>query len=401
MISIILIILFVIYIIRRDTKRLGKLISPSFCFLLPTFVVAVLYDVVGPYLGFYSLNDAVYSEMLFSTFFFYLGGETICNIKIPRLNLKQYNSKILTLKDSLLQSKFYVLIAFAIVLLFLKLYSLGGLSVLVSPDLQAQYGSAGLFGHLMVFSIFAIIVLLSLHFSDSKKNLSYLLLLCSFICVVFYQVKSWLIFPIIVSVIYKQCIGIKQNFAKYLGAILAILSCFVLGYAFTFSLNDTENQLFILNHFLKYFFAGVGGWSEAINQSFMTGQNPAYLLQPFSHFLGIEQAKVDGSYSFVLINDNGEYTNVFTLIGTALLFAGRFWSYVYFYLLGICSYFLACKCIRRPNTGVLLAYAVLCTSLFLGFFGSYFTLLNIYELIFFSFVIQYFVNQKTSNLLKY
>ena len=397
MVSLIFIILFVIYVNKRDTNRLGQLISPTVCFVLPTIIVAIVYDFIGPLLGFYSLNRSIYSEILFSALFFVAGGEivcnvcNVCNVRMSSLKNKQYGQRILNLKNALLKSKFYIIAIFVVALLALRIYSLGGLNVLISQDLQSQYGSSGLFGHLMIFSIFSIIVLLSLHFSDSHKILSYLLLLASFICVMFYQVKSWLIFPIIVSVLYKRCVGIKQSYWKYLVAIIAIVISFILGYVFTFSLSDTENQIFIVNHFLKYVFAGVGGWSEAISGGYPVGQNPAYLLQPFSYFLGIEQAVADSRYGYVLINDNGEYTNVFTLIGGTILFAGRFWAYVYFFILGVFSYFLACKCINRINTGYLLAYSVLCTSLFLGFFGSYFTLLNVYELMFYSFVIQYFI----------
>ena len=394
MISVILIILLLIYIYKIDKRRLGNLLSPTICFVLPTVVVAVLYDLIGPLLGFYSLNRAIYTEILFATLFFYIGGAFVYNIRKPSFKLKQFRERVLNTKGIFLKSVFYSFLILVILLLFFRLYSLGGLSVLVNEDLQSQYGSSGFFGHLMVFVIFSIIVLLSLFSSLSHNILTYLLLIATYTCVVFYQVKSWLIFPIIASMLYKQCVGIKQSYWKYLAVIIAIITCFILGYAFTFSLNDTVNQMFILNHFFKYLFAGVGGWSEAMSDCYIVGQNPAYLLQPFSHFLGIEQIGVDSRYGYVLINYNGEYTIVFTLIGTSLLFAGRFWAYIYFFFLGAFSYIFACKCMYKYSIGYLLAYSVLCTSLFLGFFGSYFTLLNVYELIFYRFVIQYFVKKR-------
>ena len=194
--------------------------------------------------------------------------------------------------------------------------------------------------------------------------------------------------------------GFKQSYWKFVIAFLAVVICFILGYAFTVSLDDADNQLFILNHFLKYLFAGVGGWSEAVVGNYLTGENPVYLLQPFSHFLGIDQAGVDSRYAYVIINENGEYTNVFTLIGTAILFAGDFIAYIYFFVLGFISYFLAIKCIRSYSIGLVLAYSILCAALCLGFFGSYFTLLNIYELMFYGVVIGYFILRYRNKLLR-
>ena len=393
MISTIFIALLLIFIYIRDKNRLGILISPSICFILPTFIVAVLYDVFGARLGFYTLNRTIYLYIFISSFFFIIGGELACSFKRVHNKLIVFEKQISIIRGICLPKRIYKIILLIVILLFFRLSSLGGISVLLDADLQKQYASGGFYGHILVLAIFSIILLLSIQHLKSKRFLNFLLLVGVFISVVFYQVKSWLIFPIIASIFYKICIGVKQSFLKYGIVLISIVGCFILGYAFTYSLNDTDNQLFILNHFLKYIVAGVGGWSEALTDSYPTGQNPMYLLQPFSNILGINQARVDARYEFIFINVNGEYTNVFTLIGSALLFAGPLRAYAYFTMLGFVSYYLAVYCIKRTNTGTLLVYSILCTSLFLGFFGSYFTLLNIYELMLYAFLLKYFIRK--------
>ena len=42
-----------------------------------------------------------------------------------------------------------------------------------------------------------------------------------------------------------------------------------------------------------------------------------------------------------------------------------------------------------------LAYSIFATALAFGFFGSYFTMLNIYEMIFYGFMVNLFVKNKT------
>lgn len=391
MIAAILIILLLLYILKQDKRKLGSLISPSFCFVLPTFIVAILYDLFGPRLGFYTIDRTIYLYILISSVFFILGRGFALKLKRTHIRLVNLNFQLPRLREVCISKKVYRIVFIVLTLLLIRLYLLGGVNVLWDVDLQNQYASNGFFGHIMVLAIFSIIILLSIHPLKYKKNQTIILLLGAFICVLFYQVKSWLIFPIIVSVLYKICIGVKQSYIKYAIAIISIVGCFILGYAFTYSLADEENQMFILNHFLKYLVAGVGGWSEALTDSYPIGQNPMYLLQPFSNIIGLDQARVDTRYSFIIINENGEYTNVFTLIGTAFLFAGPFFACLYFFVLGFTTYCFALYCMKNAKIGSILAYSILCCSLFLGFFGSYFTLLNIYELMFYALLLKYFI----------
>ena len=182
---------------------------------------------------------------------------------------------------------------------------------------------------------------------------------------------------------------------KYVLIALTIVVCFLLGYCINYNLSDADDQTYLLGHFLKYFFAGIGGWSEAVNCHFPMGQDPYYLLKPFSDIIGITQDKAYYGYSYVIINYNGEYTNVFTLIGNSICFAGRFYAYIYIFFLGLGSYLFANSVIKSSTVGMNLAYSIFATALAFGFFGSYFTMLNIYEMIFYGFMVNLFVKNKT------
>ena len=78
------------------------------------------------------------------------------------------------------------------------------------------------------------------------------------------------------------------------------------------------------------------------------------------------------------VNNNGEYTNVYTFYGTYLLYSGRFLAYCYFICIGFFSYglrYVTMRNFRKANyTGINLGYSTLCSALALGFFSSYFSL---------------------------
>lgn len=393
---ILLTIVFICWLARYEKNKLGNIVSPSLCFLVPTFVVALLYDFTGPYWGFYNMASSIYVEIFVASLIFSLGG-LFANRKSRMLSLSQRESFVVEKENVSRHISFY-LIAFSLIvwtILMLKLYSLGGALVLEEDDLQKQFASNGLFGHIFVIDIFLLTYYLSIVVEKKQKLIKAVLILLLFLPPFFYQVKGWMILPIVVSVIYKKSIGLKQNILKYVLIALTIVVCFLLGYCINYNLSDADDQTYLLGHFLKYFFAGIGGWSEAVNCHFQMGQNPYYLLKPFSDIIGITQDKAYYGYSYVVINYNGEYTNVFTLIGNSICFAGRLYAYIYIFFLGLGSYLFANSVIKSSTVGMNLAYSIFATALAFGFFGSYFTMLNIYEMIFYGLMVNLFVKNKT------
>ena len=393
----ILIIISVIYLYwfwKQDKKKYGKLVSPTICFFAPTFVVSLLYDFVGPLMGFFPMSSSIYIELLLASIIFSLGGFFPSTTK--KVKSRVYHSICVseTKKSIHIPTKIIIFSFLICAVLLLRVYFLGGLKVLDDEDLQTKYASSGLFGHIFVMNIFLLCFYLSSIIEAKQKNVVRILIAFLFVCTVFYQVKGWMILPIVISVVYKNSIGCRQNIFKYLAIFLAIIICFILGYCISYDVKDGDDQAFLLGHFLKYFFAGVGGWSEALIHNFPIGQNPYYLLKPFSDILGIVPNKTYIGYEYVVINQNNEYTNVFTLIGSCICFSGHLLSYIYFFLLGFFTYSFASITCKRYTYGFLLNYSIICTSLAFGFFGSYFTLLNVYEMILYGFLVDKFFKRK-------
>lgn len=376
---IIILIIFLFTVYQKDKIQLRGLISPTLCFILPTLIIAILYDLTGEALGFYPCDKKIYTELLIAGLVFYFGS---LMYSIKRTHYKSVDINLsrhaMILPGNVV--KIVVIVAF---ILYFRVLQLGGVAVLYSDELQEQYASFGFFGHVFVANIFLFTLLLANNIPKYQSLKKFILLVMLFVGLVFYQVKGWMILPFVIAIIYQYNIGRAPSLIRIGIVGVFVIASFLLGYIFSFSLDDEENRIFLLNHFLKYFYAGVGGWSEAITMHYPVGENPMFLCQPFSDILRIPQHKTFEGYSLTTININGEWTNVYTFIGSIILFGGRFFGYLYILLLGFMSNLSASMCLRKKTPGAVLAYSTFLAALVMGFFGSYFTLLNLYEIIFY------------------
>lgn len=392
MVFILLNILLYIIIYINDKNIIG-IASPTLCLSFPIFIIAIIYDYLGPLLGFYYMSDEIYSELLFSSIVFYFGGLIF---RLPIRGKKSFHKIIFKKKENTTPRSLIILASVIIILLIVRILSLGGQNVLFDEDLQTVYASNGVFGHLLVITIFLFSLFLSKKYTNTKTRM--ILLFGCFFCILFYQVKGWLILPLLVSLFFKINNGEKIRYSRLFIIGILIIAMFTLGYAFVVPLDNEDNRLFLYNHFAKYLFAGVSGWSEAIKHDLPIGQDPLYILSPFSTVFGYVHPRINSNYSFIYVNNNGEYTNVYTFYGTYLLYSGRLLAYCYFFCIGFFSYglrYVTMRNFRKANyTGINLGYSTLCSALALGFFASYFSLLNVYEIIVFSFLFSYVYKEK-------
>lgn len=381
-----LLIILLLLIYAIDSRVYAGIYSPGICFLAPVSLIAFVYDCLGPSLGFYPFNRVIYSEIFFAGCVYSMGGLVVTILSNRKISFFKEKEKTPQVEKNVyhFSKGLIALLSVVILLLFYRIYSLGGLEVLLDEDLQTAFASSGIFGHILVLAIFLLSYLLSFPFQ--KKWLKVIFSILLFICITFYQVKGWMVFPILIALFVNLNRGYKLKLSKLLGVFVLVFVIFILGYAFVMPMTEDSNRMFILRHFAKYCFAGVSGWSEALNNNFPIGQNPLYVLTPFSKIIGVESYPVANSYNFVVVNSNGEYTNVYTLIGNCLLYSGRTLAYCYLFLLGFLSYVFCYYKSKVNDNGILIGYSALCAALMMSFFSSYFSLLNVYELIFYSFI---------------
>ena len=153
-----------------DKKRLGNLVSPSFCFFVPTFSVALIYDFIGPLLGFYEMDYRIYYEVTLATIVFYIGGLFLKptypkSIQIPNII---YVNKV---DDRYCVPKWLLYISILICFtLYVRISSLGGLQILQDEELQKIYGSGSFFGHVLVMAIFLLCFYLSFSFVENRVS---------------------------------------------------------------------------------------------------------------------------------------------------------------------------------------------------------------------------------------
>lgn len=253
--------------------------------------------------------------------------------------------------------------------------------------------SSGIAGHSIVVGSSVLILLIGT--ADKQQPKSILLILLLIAVSLLYSVRSWVLIPIIAGVIYRVLTRrLKITAIMVVTIILVGFIVFSSKYILSWFLTDPsillreESQLFLIQHFLAYIFAGILGGSEAIRIGFenLPGANSAAMFAPFITVLNVFTNNTLGTVQ--IINPNylrtgiefDELSNVFTLFGTAQYHLG-FWGMVLYGIgLGaICSWIYR-RAIRTWQTVALALWAYIAACLFFSWFEMYFWHLNILEI---------------------
>ena len=387
-----IIFLLVIFLaLVREKTIIGKPSSPLNLMIVFNMGVLGLYYITAKPLGFHPLTFRTFEVLLYGLFVFaivslvYTSGvikPRCCFNDIKLRYVKDYPSKGLL-----------IFAALTILFMLYKLSNFGVENVLEDEDTAASFGGNGLNGHILVIQI-----LLATHLMGRKQTWQSIAALAGlFFCLFMYNVKAWVIIPFLIGLFLRRDImGMKINFFKMALLPLAIFVLFSTSYMLTMEMSE-ENMLFIWGHFFKYVYAGIGGLNEALLGNYPIGAAPWYGTPSFVRLFFPVDIKTSSVYDYVVINDlNGEYTNVFSLIGGAYLFNGGFWGAIYLMIIAIISYLLYQKRLKTINYWYYLSYYLWSSGLILSFFGNYYTLLNVWELTAEAFFIGMWFKYKTN-----
>lgn len=246
-----------------------------------------------------------------------------------------------------------------------------------SETFENQY-SHGIFAHIR--NLFSVIITYLLCFS--KKTKKVVIVIMAGVFFVFLSGTKYHLFfiflPLLIMQLRKPTMK-KMFFLAQIGGLVCIF-LFAVNYFVGFLLRgmkvDNFNS-FIINHLLKYIGGGLIGFSEYLNNI------PAYS----NGFRWIDTAQL-------------ESTNVYTLIGGYFMSDGYI-GLVYIFIISIIGYlafFLIQYSSIKQKDFVFLFYCYLFgIPMLLSFFASYYGLLNIWEMSFFSLFIFVLLQKRLLN----
>lgn len=387
--------LVIYYALRRERRCWDAPSSPLFLVFAFNMTILALYYITSKPFGFHSLVWETLTVLLYGCFIFacvslvFTNGCKPVHVRRKSRDL-QYVSKY--------PSKTLVYTAYATTaFLYLKMIAIGIANIIEDEDAAALFGGGGLSGHILVIQILLLTHLIGRRFTKSSIIAIAGLTFCLFI----YNVKAWIILPFLIGwFIRRDLWGTKLNPVYVIIILIVIFAIFSVSYLMTLGW-DPDSMAFIWAHFCKYVYAGIGGLNEALRENFPVGQGPWYGLPSFITLFSPVDLKISSVYEYVIINDiNNEWTNVFSLFGSAYLFNGIFMGTIYLIIIAIISYNLYQRRLKTTNYWTYLSYYLWSSGLILSFFGNYYTLLNIWELTVEAFLIGWWYKNYKSKSIK-
>lgn len=375
----------------------NKIFTPFNILAYPIAVILTLATYMNTYFDFKPLSIEVYALFILGFSIFWLGGQfssfILGRLKKTFSDLEPQKSYINTdLKKTIIVISWGIIIS-----LFFSFYfafmSVGGFKNMGTDQFAYLYAGSGITGHLLVIAIPCIIYLVTIF--RKKDYLIIITFSILFICIILYQVKTYIFLTFIsciLTFIHKNDKA-RLKARHYFLLSLIIFLLFEVSYIFSVRINTSnilDTNVFLAKHFVGYLFAGVNGLNEHFANCLPIGIFPDLLFMPFINLInfarGIEPMSVVSNY-YVPIDLKGELTsNVKTIFGTILIYGGYFTGILYVLFLGFISYFVMLILQISNNIWYKLIYIFLMSGLFLGWYDLYFNNLTIIEVPFIMFL---------------
>jgi hypothetical protein len=342
-----------ILIIISEKKKWKRFSSPA-SLLSMGYASASLLSIIGAYFfDFYSISELTSYLLSLSLFLFWLpsnffkSASTNQTFSIDRLNSLE--------------------IMFFGVILFLVLYCIVSYGFDIGNEAWEKTYGGGIIAHLInLLNVFLVYCLCA----KIKTVVAILVILSSLFLIFASGTKYHILFPLMCYFLYF----IHKDINRKNLLILSVLIClfifivFYTNYYWGFIRRgySLENfSTFIVVHIIKYVSGGFIVLSEIL-------KNNSNAISFFSSTASIEEA--------IPVSTIGEDSNVCGLLGHYILQYGYLLAYLIMLYLGLFSYFVYSKIINSNNIFYFISYCYFIgVPILLGFFASYYHLLNIWE----------------------
>jgi oligosaccharide repeat unit polymerase len=343
-----------ILVIILEKNKWKRFSSPA-SLLSMGYASASLLSIIGAYFfDFYSISELTSYLLSLSLFLFWLpsnffkSASTNQTFSIDRLNS--------------IEIIFFGVILFLVISCILLSYDFD-----IGNEIWEETYGSGIIAHLInILNVFLVYCL-----CKKKKTIVVIFIILASSFLIFASgTKYHILFPLMCYFLYfihKDINGKKLLISSVL-ICLFIFIVFYANYYFGFIRRGSslENfSTFIVVHIIKYISGGFIVLSEILKNNFDA-------ISFFSSTTSIEQA--------IPVSTIGEKSNVCGLFGHYILQYGYVWAYLIIFLLGLFSSFVYSKIINSNNIFYFISYCYFIgVPMLLGFFASYYHLLNIWE----------------------
>lgn len=394
----------VMAIVFVEKKIYGTFLSPSVILGVPLLVVVLLASVIGPYLGYITIDNKAIGVIIAGVGVFFLSGIMIKsvifgheNVVILKNNLVQKEIERVERVDNKASKVSVALCYISMALIAGYLLLNRNVLSLLGSSLFGDAMTQGILGHLHILANSACIVVIA---TISKKKLHYIL-------------------PIAIVLGYNILIGVKYNLIiLFLGGlmlrvlmgnmrikfgylVLTAIAAFAMAtivYLTEFMINGVDITINVVTevviHLTDYLFSGVLAMGAYIEHTIPTGNlmmafQPVITIINFATFnlLDLQYPTLSNAWDgWVSITNNGRQINVGTFFGSLYYYFGLAGMILVTMIIAVAIYLLFFRIMKKSDILNKAIYVIVVCPLALSWFGYYYNLLTFYEIPAFYFV---------------
>lgn len=287
---------------------------------------------------------------------------------------------------------FYIIGFFLLIISLFHIYTKTGISeeLIGSDEFADETLARGVWAHIREFLL--AISIISVFYVNKKRLLLYVLIVGVILISVIYQVKGWIVIPVLTGlfmrlITQKTQLKLKHLFYIVLGGFAIFFLSYYLLLVFTVDDKELSDDVlsFIYNHFIFYLISGTSGLSGDMQYGILEQAHPEYIFAPFMNlFYMLDSTKpLVVPINSVFIDSGWLGTNVRTFFGTIYINLGTWGSILYIFFFSSFMYLMLLWVKTKANLFNLSIFVFYCTLLFLGWFDFYFASLAVLEIPFF------------------
>lgn len=365
-----------------DRKLHGGWLTPFSCLAVPYTVITLFCWAFGPTFGFVPIYAESVLAWIANLAALWLAG-LVVKVATKRLNMGQLSSRLSQsegLSRFLALATGLVLIPIIALGFIAALQKVGGITRISTDDFTRAFGT-GLAAHARVLGMPIMIYLIGTGMYRSPLGL--FVLGCLLLGALVYQVKGWILIPLLAGLIYRveaERTQINLRVAVRLLAlgVLVFFSAYLIGFGANdlATLTNTNTYRFLVRHFMSYMFAGILNFSELLRHG-LTLELDFRL--PFLPIVNIYNYLTGGpilspiDQTYLVINPSiGATSNVHSMIGTLYMSFGLGGSLAFSGLLGLLLYSLRVWARKSGSTWLLVLCSFTLSALCFGWFEYYF-----------------------------
>ena len=277
-----------------------------------------------------------------------------------------------------------VLLVFTLFYIYRKTLTLE--EIIGSDEFASETLARGVWAHIR--EVLLAVMILSIYLVNKNRAWLFILIFGVLIVSITYQVKGWVIIPVLAGIIMrliakKTILKLKYVLYTVIGGFAIFFLSYYLLYVFTVEDGELDSNLmaFIYNHSIFYLTSGTAGLGMDLKAGILEQAHPEYIFAPFHNLLSL----IDGRSIVVPINslyiDIGwAGSNVRTFFGTLYINLGFWWTICYILIFSAVIYGLVFRMKHKPSLWTLSIISFVNGLLVMGWFDFYFATLSVIEI---------------------